>query len=223
MNGGKPAELRQALKTAAKATAAALERAVSNQPADLQLLAQCHSSQSLCEWELDRREEALTSEACSLAIRRRLFILAPDTYRRDLAYSLRLLGTYRLVLGNLRDALRLIAESVREYRALAVHSDEDIAQYLAEALHIRSRILIEFQRPVPALRSLRHALNLLLDGYRRHRGGLRHQIVELLPLYVKLSERLNQELGADVIAWVVQERARQGETSASSTTSAPSE
>jgi hypothetical protein len=208
MSGGKPADLRQALMIATKATAAALERAVSNQPADLQLLAHCHSSQSLCEWELGRLEDALASELRSLAIRRQLFTMAPDSYRRELAYSLRLLGTYHLDLGHMRDALRYIAESLREYRTLAQHSDEDIARYVAEAFHIRSRILVEFQRTKPALVSVRAALGLLLAGFRRQGDGFRPKIVELLPLYVKLSAELNQELDAEIVAWVVQERAR---------------
>jgi hypothetical protein len=201
MSGGKPADLRQALKTATKATAAALERAVSNHPADLQLLAQCHSSQSLCEWEVNNREEALASELCSLAIRRQLFAMAPDSYRRDLAYSLRLLGAYHLYLGNFRDALLYIDESLREYGALAKHSDEDIAPYVAETFHIRSRILIELDMPKPALVSLRAALVLLIGAFRRHANGLRPRIEELLPLYKTLSAQLNQELDAEVSAW----------------------
>lgn len=207
MSGGKPADLRQALKTATKATAAALERAVSNQPADLQLLAQCHSSQSLCEWEVDRREDALASELRSLAIRRQLFAMAPDSYRRDLAYSLRLLGAYHLYLGNMRDALRYIDESLREYGALAKHSDEDIAPYVAEAFHIRSRILIELDMPEQALVSLRAALDLLIGAFRRHANGLRPRIEELLPLYKRLSAQLNEELDAQVLAWDAMESA----------------
>lgn len=210
MSGGKPADLRQALKTAIKATAAALERAVSNQPADLQLLAHCHSSQSLCEWEVDRREDALASELRSLAIRRQLFAMAPDSYRRDLAYSLRLLGAYHLYLGRFRDALRYIDESLREYGALNKQSDEEIAPYVAEAFHIRGRIFLELDMPKPALVSLSAALDLLFGAFRRHADGLRPRIEELLPLYKRLSAQLNQELDPQVVAWDAMESTSPG-------------
>jgi hypothetical protein len=205
MTGETPAEFRKALRMATKATAAAVERSASNQPADLQLLAQCYSSQSLCEWQVDQKEAALASEKRSMAVRRRLFDAAPNTYRKDVAYSLRLLGTYYLDLGNSRDALRLLAESIREYRTLSGHSDEDISKYLAEAFHIRCHILLAFQKPKPALRSLRATLDLLLGAFHRQPDGVRARILELLPIYKSLKERLREEIDVDVIDWVAQE------------------
>jgi tetratricopeptide (TPR) repeat protein len=204
-----PAERRRAIRVARTATQSAMALPKPDDPGAHQLLAQCLSTLAQCQSEDGDPVGATRSESESLELRRRLFEAEPETYRRDLAYSLRRLAEHQLSIGDSRRSLRHVAESIRHYRLIARNSDEDLSDHEAEALRVRAGGLLACGSQVGALRSFRSALDLLLRGYPRNPDSFRIHIFRHLPEYIQLRTTLGLELESDLTDWVRGEQALQ--------------
>jgi hypothetical protein len=193
-----PEERRQALDTGLRAVASA-ERLENQGSRQVRLiLAHCLSSLSQLQLECGEDAQALLSERRSLGIRRELFNEDQLSFRRDLAYSLRLLSGYEHGAGNFIEALRHVAESIRHYEILLSTTDEDVLTQFGEALFLRAIFLGAKEKNTGMMRSLRRALDRLLPAYRVRPESVKITTAKIAKMYVGAATSFGLAMDHDV-------------------------
>ncbi|MCC6235523.1 MAG: tetratricopeptide repeat protein [Verrucomicrobiales bacterium] len=192
----------RAVEVAEAAVATAHASPDSRSNAQRQLLAQCYSTLSMCHQDAGSIERAMAVEERSLRLRRRLFVKHPSVFRRDLAFSLRLLGAYRLDLGRARSALRCLEESDQHYRAFQGKESDYPRMLHAAALGLAARaheLLGEFENARD--RSLT-AIGLLTAIFDHNPQLAGFQLAPLLQQYQQLCEKQGFAFDAPLLAWI---------------------
>ena len=198
----------RAVEVAEEAVASAHRAPDSRSSAHRRLLAQCYSTLSMCHQDVGAFDAAIRVEQRSLRIRRGLFATEPSIFRRDLAFSLRLLGSYRLDQAKARLALRALEESHRHYQALPDASSDYIRMLHAASLGLAARAQVLLGRFQKAQQSYLNAIGLLTAIFERSPQLTGTQLAPLLQQYHQLCMKWGLLFDENLSAWIQAHRGK---------------